>query len=106
MVTRTVGIGIVSAPWVVDGLRMMASTLGQDPLIVARLVVGAVLVTIGIILPLAINGSPGDSLRNLGVAAGVGVFILVAVALHPEGATQDTPPAMRGPGLGLSADLP
>ncbi len=106
VVTRTAGLGIVSAPWVVDGVRMMASTLGQDPLVGARLVVGAGLLTLGIILPLAINGSPRDSLRNLGVAAGVGVFILVALVLHPGGGTQDTPPALRTPGLGLSPALP
>ena len=84
VVTRTLGLVTVSAPWVVDGVRMMGSALDQDPQVAARLVVGAGLLAVGIALPLMINGSPRDSLRNLGVAAGLGVFIVVALCALPE----------------------
>ena len=105
VVTRTLGLGIVSAPWVADGVRMMASALDHDPRIVARLVVGAALLTIGIILPLMINGSPRDSLRNLGVVAGVGVFIVVALAFFPDDGWSGTPTELHLPRIGQAAEL-
>ena len=106
VVTRTLGLGIVSAPWVADGVRMMASALDQDPRIATRLVAGATLLTIGIALPLMITGSPRDSLRNLGVVVGLGVLIVVAVVFLPDDSWSGTPTDLHLlPRIGQAAGL-
>jgi hypothetical protein len=103
--TRTLALGIVSAPWVADGVRMMVSALGHEPRVAARLVVGAALMAVGVALPLAINGSSRDSLRNLGVLTGLGVLMAVSVMLFPKAGGPDAPPAdLSPPRIGLPAD--
>lgn len=105
VVTRTLGLAIVSAPWVADGVRMMASGLGPDPRIVTQVVAGAALLAIGIALPLMINGSARDALRNLGVVAGCGLFIVVALVLFPDGGWAGTTTDLHLPRIGQAADL-
>jgi len=103
VVTRTAGLAIVSAPWLADGVQMMASALDHEPLIATRLVTGTALLAMGIVLPLLINGSPRDCLRVLATAAGVLVLILVAGVLPPSGGWADAPADLYGPGAGLPA---
>jgi hypothetical protein len=103
--TRTLGLAIVSAPWVADGVRMMASGLGPDPRILTQVVAGASLLAIGIALPLLINGSSRDALRNLGVVAGFGLFIVVALLLFPDDGWTGTPTELHLQRIGQAADL-